>query len=248
MQTEFSGANVRRVVDRSGKIVPEHAHDWPMLSLFVMGGYLNQAEPGEALISAPSAVLYRAGAAHRNAVAAFGFEQIEIEFDPAWLGAAIPSVPVSRWIGGRIGEEASGLARRCAGQIDENALRATLTRFLAGAGHASTRDATGWPNDVSDRLRENPSLTARELAREVNRHPAWLGTAYRNATGEGLAAAASRFRIERAACLLRETDLAPALIAAEAGFCDQSHMSRTFRRLLGRLPSSVRADRRWFRN
>lgn len=35
MLHEFSGASIRRVVDRSGARVPEHAHDWPLLSLFV---------------------------------------------------------------------------------------------------------------------------------------------------------------------------------------------------------------------
>jgi transcriptional regulator GlxA family with amidase domain len=58
---------------------------------------------------------------------------------------------------------------------------------------------------------------------------------------------AARFRVERAARALRETDHACAYIAHEAGFCDQSHMNRTFRRLLGRAPSEVRADRTAFR-
>jgi AraC family transcriptional regulator len=59
--------------------------------------------------------------------------------------------------------------------------------------------------------------------------------------------AAARFRIECAARLLRETEQPAACIAVEAGFCDQSHMHRTFRRLLGRLPSEVRGDRSNFR-
>ena len=86
MLREFSGASVRRVVDRSSALVPEHAHDWPVLSLFVIGGYSNRTEIGETFIAAPSAILYRAGAAHQNTVASTGFEQIEIEFDPRWLG------------------------------------------------------------------------------------------------------------------------------------------------------------------
>jgi AraC family transcriptional regulator len=53
---------------------------------------------------------------------------------------------------------------------------------------------------------------------------------------------AVRFRVERAARLLRETDQPAACIALEAGFCDQRHMNRTFRRLLGRTPSEVRDD------
>ncbi|HEY3887051.1 MAG TPA: AraC family transcriptional regulator [Caulobacteraceae bacterium] len=247
MPGPFSGAFVRRVIDHSGKDVPEHAHDWPLLSLFVMGGCLTRAEPGEAFVSGPSAVLYRAGAKHKNTVGDFGFEQIEIEFDPAWLGDALPTAPVSRWIGGRIGGAARAFARLCTEEIDEAALRAGLRQFLEGASRAPPRRSPGWVEEVSRRLRENPSLTARDLSPVAQRHPAWLGTAYLRATGEGLAVAAARFRVESAARLLRETDLAPAQVAAEVGFCDQSHMSRTFRNLFGRLPSAVRADRDRFR-
>lgn len=132
MLQSFSGATVKRVVDRSRSCVPEHAHDWPVLSVFVIGSFLNETEIGPRLIGAPSAIFYRAGAAHRNTVGPEGFEQIEIEFDPAWLGeASLPGTCIS--------------------------------------------------------------------------------------------------------------------IALESGFCDQSHMNRTFRRVLGRSPLEVREDRHAFR-
>jgi hypothetical protein len=96
--------------------VPQHAHDWPVLSLFVIGSYLNETELGARLIADPSAVFYRAGAAHRNTIAAVGFEQIETEFDPSWLGRRLLSrEPVVLWIGGRVGREARFLAHACEG-------------------------------------------------------------------------------------------------------------------------------------
>jgi transcriptional regulator GlxA family with amidase domain len=79
------------------------------------------------------------------------------------------------------------------------------------------------------------------------RHPSWLGSAYRQSTGEGLRETAARLRVERATHLLRETDEALGSIAAAAGFCDQSHMNRSFRRILGRSPVTVREERRHFR-
>ena len=85
MLRELSGASVRRVIDRKEAQLPEHAHDWPVLSLFVLGSYANHTEFGETRIAGPSAILYRAGASHRNVVGSVGFEQIAIEFDPAWL-------------------------------------------------------------------------------------------------------------------------------------------------------------------
>jgi AraC family transcriptional regulator len=247
MLLELSGASVRRLIDRSHACIPEHAHDWPVLSIFVLGRYSNQTELGEAEIAGPSAILYRAGAAHRNIVGPAGFEQIEIEFDPAWLGQSlIPDAPVSRWLGGHTAAEARALARLCGREVEEEQLRAALRRFLQGAG-SQAHDPPAWVGKATQRLSEETSLRAGDLAGEMMRHPSWLGTAYRRATGEGLMEAAARFRLERAARLLRETDQTAAWIALEAGFCDQSHMHRTFRRLLGRSPSEVRADRADFR-
>jgi transcriptional regulator GlxA family with amidase domain len=54
---------------------------------------------------------------------------------------------------------------------------------------------------------------------------------------------AARFRVERAARALRETNHPCAYIAHEAGFCDQSHMNRSFRR----APSELSDDRTAFR-
>ncbi|MBI3677166.1 MAG: helix-turn-helix transcriptional regulator [Proteobacteria bacterium] len=219
-----------------------------MLSIFVIGDYVNQTELGETFIAGPSAILYRAGAAHCNSIGPAGFEQIEVEFDPAWLGRAlVPSAPVSRWLGGRAGAEARTLARLCAMEADEKQLRAAVQRFVERASSEPEHGSPSWVGTIARRLSEDTALRASDLAGEVRRHPSWLGTAYKRATGEGLLETAARFRIERAARLLRETDHPSACIAVEAGFYDQSHMSRTFRRVLGRLPSAVRKDRWNFR-
>lgn len=240
---ESSGISVRRVVDLSDACVPEHAHDWPVLSIFVLGGYLNQTDLGRCSIEGPSAVFYRAGAAHRNTALPLGFEQIEIEFDPMWLGhAAVPSAPVSHWIGGRAGSMARSLAQYCSGAISAAGIRAAICQFMWASRGAQARRVVPWVDAVSQRLRCDTSLKVHELAREVGRHPSWVGSAYRQVTGEGLLAAATRFRIEHASRLLRETRRSYADVALEAGFCDQSHMNRSFRRLLRRLPTAVRQD------
>jgi AraC family transcriptional regulator len=244
----FSGASVRRVIDRSDANVPEHAHDWPVLSIYVIGGYTNQTECAKTLIAGPSAILYQAGAAHCNEIGPTGFEQIEIEFDPDWLGCAlIPDSPVSRWIGGRAGAESRTLGQFCTFVASEERLRAAVRQFVQRASSEPQLKTPSWVQLISRRLQENTALGVNDLAQEVRRHPSWLGSAYRRATGEGLLETAARLRVERAACLLRESDQTGADIAQEAGFCDQSHMSRTFRRVLGRLPSAVRDDRATFR-
>lgn len=244
----FPGVSITRVIDRANARVPEHAHDWPLVSLFVAGAYSNCTELGEAYISGPSAVFYRAGAAHCNVVSATGFEQIEIEFDPAWLGRdRLPTVPVRRWIGGRVAADARSLMRLCNGELSETHLLAELRRFMTGAACAGDRTPPGWTRLVEQRLRKDGIVSVAGLAKELGRHRSWLGTAYRQATGEGILNTAARLRVERATHLLRETALSYVQVAVEAGFCDQSHMNRTFRRVHGRVPSSVRQDGQAFR-
>lgn len=247
MLRNFSGASVRRVIDRSHSCVPEHAHDWPVLSLFVIGSYWNETEVGKLYVSGPSAIFYRAGATHRNQVAEFGFEQVEIEFDPAWLGrGSLPSEPVIRWIGGHAGMEARRLARACE-EASDSYLRAAVERFFASTGRQPKCEPASWIGAITQRLSEDTSLKITDLARAASRHPSWVGTAYRQAAGEGLQETAARYRVERATQLLRESGQPYASIALEAGFCDQSHMNRTFRRVLGRTPAAVRQDRSGFR-
>jgi AraC-like DNA-binding protein len=219
-----------------------------VVSIYVIGSYLNETEIGEQFIAGPSAVFYQAGAAHRNTVAADGFEQIEIEFDAEWLGRSfLPAMPVKRWIGGDNRAVRECLLRACGPDASERHLRAALRRFLGSTQAEPAGEPSGWVGTVMRRLRNDTTLRVRDLARGVDRHPSWIGSAYRRATGEGLPETAARFRVERAANLLRETDQPYARVAVEAGFCDQSHMNRTFRRVLGRSPTEVREDRLRFR-
>ena len=247
MLRTFDGAVARRVIDRSHTDVPEHAHAWPMLSIFILGSYQNETELGRRFVAEPSVVFYRAGVAHRNAIAAHGFEQLEIEFDPAWLGHSwLPEAPIKRWSGGTTPVDCRGLLSLCEGGASGADLRTALRRFLTSDPSAACRPQP-WLDAVLRQLRADASLTVRELAKSVDRHPAWLGAAYQKVSGEGLQETAARIRVERAAYLLRETDHPSAGVALEAGFCDQSHMNRSFKRVLGRTPSAVRADRERFR-
>jgi AraC family transcriptional regulator len=247
MLHRFTGAFVRRVIDRGHTRVPEHAHDWPMVSIFVIGSYLNETEIGEKFIAGPSAVFYRAGAAHRNTISADGFEQIEIEFDPAWLGRSfLPALPVQRWIGGDTRAVRQSLLHTCGPNGSDLPLRDALRRFL-GTAQEPACEPPDWIGTVVRRLKNDTTLRVKDLAQGLDRHPSWIGSSYRRATGEGLQETAARFRVERAASLLRESEQSCARVAFEAGFCDQSHMNRTFQRVLGRSPTEVREDRLSFR-
>jgi transcriptional regulator GlxA family with amidase domain len=122
-----------------------------------------------------------------------------------------------------------------------------MRAFLRTPCFASAASSPPWIEDVHRRLRVAPSVRINALANEIGLHPSWLGGAFKRATGESVLEYATRLRVERAAQLLRETSQACAEIALDAGFCDQSHMNRSFQRLLQRSPTQVRDDRKTFR-
>jgi AraC family transcriptional regulator len=246
---QSGGAIVRRVIDPSHACVAEHAHAWPMISLFVMGGYHNITERGEREIASPSMVFYRPGVLHRNVVGDAGFEQIEIEFDPAWLGAAtMPREEITWRVGGPCASLARRIAAACGGTgLGDERLRAALRELLSVARQAPQPAIPAWAGEITRRLRENPRERLAQLAHDVDRSAAWIGPAYRELMGEGLKEAAARFRVEHAARLLREGDQELIDVALETGFCDQSHMNRLFLKLLGRSPAAVRREKGLFR-
>jgi AraC-like DNA-binding protein len=242
---ELSGARVVRIIDGADADVAEHSHDWPVLSIFVLGSCDNRSTLGDHAISSPSAVFYRAGVAHANRVGQFGYEQIQIELDPRWLRSVnmTDGDPTRHWIGGRVAAAARVLASAWTrpGAAEDTVAKATED-FLRLAMNDRNAKRPVWLNRVVQCLHSDAVPTTRELARELGMHAGWLAEAYRVAAGEGLQETVRRRRVAIAASLLRQSDQSPAAIAAAAGFCDQSHMIRSLRAVLGRTPTQIRTE------
>jgi transcriptional regulator GlxA family with amidase domain len=159
----------------------------------------------------------------------------------------MPDEPVVMRIGGASGAMARSLAVACGSNLNEKDLGHAVRGLLQIARCERERPAAAWIPRVAAALRADPCGRIGDLAREAGVSPAWIGAAYKRCMGEGLKDTAARLRVERAAHLLRESDRALADIALDAGFCDQSHMNRVVRRVLGRAPAAIRLERDAFR-
>lgn len=240
------GAKAIRLIELPGVHIAEHAHDWPVLSIYVMGSCRRRFDQGLAVIRGLSAVLHPPGAFHSSDVGPLGFEQIDIEFDPTWLGARGRDLcqRMGYWHGGRLGDATRRLARLWTSNGATEAGLSSATRgFLELAMTSEPVREPSWLTAVLKRIDRDPPPSTLELAEVARLSPAWLTQAYRRATGEGLPQTLMRKRVERAALLLRGSGHVAAEVAIESGFCDQSHMIRSFRQLLGRTPSKVCAER-----
>ena len=82
-----------------------------------------------------------------------------------------------------------------------------------------------------------------EVARTVGVHPSRLAHEFRSQYGQSPGEYVRRLRLEWAAEQLRQDDANLADVAIRAGFYDQSHFSRMFRRLFGVAPATWRRAR-----
>jgi AraC-like DNA-binding protein len=171
-----------------------------------------------------------------------GLETIGLLFDPAWLketGFAFDRPRI--WLGGPAALEARKLIQHWnRPHASEGDLRAATTQFFNRLACVRPPPRPTWLKSVSEliALESRPSTEA--IAASLDLHPAWLARSYRAATGEGLHETLRRKRVERALLALRGSEMPLAEVALEAGFCDQPHMNRCFRHVLGRSPHEYR--------
>jgi len=90
------------------------------------------------------------------------------------------------------------------------------------------------------RLADPPSLD--DLALAAGMSPFTLLRAFRGETGLPPHAYLNQLRVRHARRLL-DGGLAPAVVAAEAGFADQAHLTRHFKRVMGVPPGAYQRER-----
>lgn len=237
-----SGAHVSRIMHPPGQCIAPHEHDWPVLTLYRLGSYRELAENGRSIVfDGPSVVFQPAGAAHADEIGESGLETLAMTFDPAWLRDDVRAMLPARTMwrpGGAMALAARALAQVWLdNDVEDAQLCASTAAFLARMFACDEpRPAPAWAERVS------ADMSTEEVARSLGLNAAWFARAYRAWRGEGLVETVRRLRVERAALLLRGGRDALADVAIASGFCDQSHMNRAFRAVLGRTPLEVRRE------
>lgn len=130
----------------------------------------------------------------------------------------------------------------------ESLARALAVRLVHNAGWSPTESFTRRqvlsPRQLR-RLQEfvdqnlNTSLTLTEMARVVGISVSHLSTLFRQTTGTSLHQYVIHQRVERAKGFLLEGQISISDVALEVGFANQSHLSRSMRRVLGVSPGAL---------
>jgi AraC family transcriptional regulator len=220
----------------AGRHAP-HAHDLHQIS-FVLAGRLEERVEGRSWLAASGMRGGKpAGARHSDAWGAEGALVFTLHledtsgahFEPGW--APLPSH-----------SQVAALIRHFVRGDGESREEAAHDLIALDTGAASAEAPPHWLECVREAMHDSRGrMTVAEMAAGAEVHRAHLARLFRHHYGVPPSLYRRRVLIGRAAEALARTDVPVAGIAADAGFCDQSHLSRALVAELGLTPARLRA-------
>jgi AraC family transcriptional regulator len=237
---------------------PGHEHpsfdpELPYVGVVVEGALVKQFPRTSWELEAGSVFTIPAGASHSARFSAAGARVALVWIDPAEeLHESVPRIV--RHLRRARHQEAMAIGRRLSVELalgdatwDLAAeglaleLLAVLARDERGSARPQ-RPAPRWLDAAEELLhpRTGGCPTLAGVAASVGVHPAHLARVFRAHHGMSVGQYARTLRLDWAAHQLAADDSPLAVLALEAGFCDQSHFTRAFKRHTGLTPSRYR--------
>ena len=231
--------------------VPRHSHDSASFTVVLSGAYQERAigVPGE--VEAGTVIFKSAGEPHANRYRArtttllVQFRNGTPDLEQLQLPALRETFAVRAPAVAAIGRE---LMFELTGDDDGSALECGVFELLSRAadGHIGRTPAPRVVAVVRNWLHScyHEPLDLCALAHIADVTPSYLARAFRAATGRTIGQYQRHLRVTEVVQRLSRTDATIADIAHQAGFTDQSHCTRVFRRHFGVAPGAFRAARR----
>ena len=235
--------------------LPLHTHERATVAVILNGsfdGLMRHAShpcPTSTFITEPP------GEPHGNLFERAGADVLTVQPDPGRRDLLEPFSGVLGEVNHMRDLGVATVARRAASElrmldsITPFAVEGLALELLTLAARLRSTDAIGaerrsprWLNEaralLHDQYREQLRLA--EVADAVGVHPVHLARVFRLKYGTPVGAYVRGLRLTWAAGRLTDSEDAIAQIAHEAGFFDQSHFTRTFRRHFGLTPQAYR--------
>ncbi|HEV8370176.1 MAG TPA: AraC family transcriptional regulator [Pyrinomonadaceae bacterium] len=231
---------------------PRHTHK-RALFCFVMAGNYTEEYGGRTRECTSSTLLFHPPEElHAEHFHDSGGRSFIIEIESEWLkrlrdqgSVAEPAPGIKRGI-------AELLARRLykelvqRDEVSDLIIEGLMMELVGESSRARARVEVNhpprWLEQAKDLLHERfaEPLKLADIAQSVSVHPVHLAQVFHKSYRCTIGDYVRRLRVERACHDLANSESPLAYIALAAGFCDQSHFNRTFKRLIGIAPSEYR--------
>jgi AraC family transcriptional regulator len=231
------------VVYPAGALLPSHSHERAYFCLIRRGGYTETYGRRTRDCRPMTLVFHPPGESHAQQFSGSPVASFNVEIASDWLLSHLDQP--AEFHGGPV--VALGMKLFHEFQRDDALeIEALAAEILAAvAGHNEKPCAAPQPRWLSDardlldaRFREPLTLSA--VAREADIHPVYFAAAFRRFYHRSVGEYLRWRRLEYVRGKLSEAELSLADIALDAGFADQSHLTRNFKRFTGRTPGQYR--------
>lgn len=247
---EFAGLRLAEADYSPCVELPQHSHPNAHFCLLLQGRY-EENWNSNILVRKPGSLMFVAsGESHSGRIYKSGIRCLTVEMSPHWLqrvnGHSKSLQGLSQFDAGSLPWLAMRLYRefRAVDEVASLAIEGLVLQLLAGVARQNSHPENGgkWLKKAEDLIRDRfqESITLTDVAEFAGVHPVSLARAFRQKYGCTVGEHVRQLRIEFACKKLASSDASLAEIALGAGFSEQSHFSRTFKRLIGQTPSEYR--------
>jgi len=241
----LGGLQVSATPYAAGSALPQHEHDEAYLCLVAAGSY-EQHSPGVAFDCEPGVLLtHPQGHRHANRFGPDGARCISLFLDDSCGDGARRLLSEHRQL--RLPDASRLLGRierelRATDDAAALALQSAVLELVVLACRADDEHRPAWLKRVLERMHDDPlaCVSLQELAALAGVHPSHLARSFQRAKGLSVGEYQRGLRIALARKALTDKQRSIADVAAMAGFHDQSHFARVFRRLTGETPRDYR--------
>lgn len=249
---EFPKLTLTETAYPAGYEVPRHRHALPWLG-FVLEGRMFEIFPKKTIECKPLTLLYRTGEDwHSDRSGKHRSRALTVEMKESFFETVLQPYPIlhhsAEFDGGLLPNLLLRLYQEFLSMDEVSALAIEgLTLELVAESHRRstvvTREAPPlWAKRameiVRQRFTQNLSLT--NIASEIGTHPVQLARGFRRYYGYSVGEYVRKLRVDYAYDQLVTTSAPIVEIGLAAGFCDQPHFCRLFKRLIGTSPSELR--------
>lgn len=232
-------------------VVARHTHEEAHFILLLDGHYISAARDAGHIVGGPALIYNPPGTTHRDRFEGLRGRFFAISVAPerhAAITDEVPLLPAAVRLARReavtIGQRlvAEQLAWAPGSRLVTESLCVEMLAEVARRAAALPSQPPRWLARVHELLHDrcDEDLTVAALADEAGVHAIYLARCFRRFYGCAPGDYLRLCRVERARALLGDRKLTLAEIAARAGFVDQSHLHKAFKRSFGVTPGAYR--------